>query len=78
MFRCMSSTKCRSLLDVVLASSSLCTRKELLNQPEASSAETEAKIKSCYTEQIQRILKNVNPSQIFAYKPCNAELISKT
>ena len=30
------------------------------------------------TEQIQRILKNVNPSQIFAYKPCNAELISKT
>ena len=75
MFRCMSSTKCRSLLDVVLASSSLCTRKELLNKPEASSAETEAKIKSCYN---QRILKNVNPSQIFAYKPYNAELISKS
>ena len=37
-----------SLLDVDLAGSSLCTRKELLNQPEASSAETEAKIKSCY------------------------------
>ena len=48
MFRCMSSTNCQSLLDVVLASSSLCTRKELLNQPEASSAETEAKNKSCY------------------------------
>ena len=48
MFRCMSSTNCQSLLDVDLAGSSLCTRKELLNQPEASSAETEAKTESYY------------------------------
>ena len=27
------------------------------------------------TEQILRILKNVNPLQIFAYRPCNAEMI---
>ena len=46
------------------------SKKEPLTQPsEASSAETEAKTKSCYIAN-PIILKTVNPLQSLTYKPC--------